>query len=620
MKQLKSLILYLNKRFVGALPLLSEEIWSNQVKRINQEKLQLIKCTRHQIDDSEIQAASIDNLRVQLKTLTFAKTSVDKRLEVAEEVISKYEALVNSLQSDMITMEQKYEKLLLEAHNVEIRQLEEKCQQFEKKLAVMVESEKSFQKFQTKLAEKYAESVSKVEYQNVLNKLRDAERQAKIEELGKQMQGLRNQVEDLIDDKTKRDQELEELAKALDSRVQLWKEKIDTKNEKIEELKQKLQQFGNVDSYPNIKVPEETQQEHSELLNALLKKRELQIEQLQNQLLQATQDLNETTALLERKDNVFSKTKITESSELKQKLEEAQQEIGSLQKRVIEAEEDARRKAEETAEMIIQLREYESGTYGLEEAVQQIKELKKLKEARELRIEELIQAGNELGDEANQIELENLELRKQLGISQDTVVRVDGIISRQRQEQKELNLLKKQLETQENLIVDFKVERHELLKKINLLMKEKPTQGSFEEYPEHNDKAIKPYSSVADEEAHILENKLKDVIEENEALRKGMHEILDNEEAHILENKLKDVIEENEALRKGMHEILDSIKETESNSLIRIESTCLERLLEALDSRHVNGWYHPAMRLQAQVFALQGMNTILREELRLARY
>lgn len=108
--------------------------------------------------------------------------------------------------------------------------------------------------------------------------------------------------------------------------------------------------------------------------------------------------------------------------------------------------------------MIIQLREYESGTYGLEEAVQQIKELKKLKEARELRIEELIQAGNELGDEANQIELENLELRKQLGISQDTVVRVDGIISRQRQEQKELNLLKKQLETQENLIVDFKVE------------------------------------------------------------------------------------------------------------------------------------------------------------------
>lgn len=57
----------------------------------------------------------------QLKTLNFAKTSMDKRLEVAEEVISKYEALVNNLQTDMINMESKYEKLLMEAHNVEVR-------------------------------------------------------------------------------------------------------------------------------------------------------------------------------------------------------------------------------------------------------------------------------------------------------------------------------------------------------------------------------------------------------------------------------------------------------------------------------------------------------------------
>lgn len=58
-----------------------------------------------------------------------------------------------------------------------IRQLEEKCHQFEKKLAVMVESEKSLQKFQTQLSDTYAESVTRVEHQNVLNKLRDSERQ-----------------------------------------------------------------------------------------------------------------------------------------------------------------------------------------------------------------------------------------------------------------------------------------------------------------------------------------------------------------------------------------------------------------------------------------------------------
>jgi hypothetical protein len=37
-------------------------------------------------------------------------------------------------------------------------------------------------------------------------------------------------------------------------------------------------------------------------------------------------------------------------------------------------------------------------------------------------------------------------------------------------------------------------------------------------------------------------------------------------EAEILENKLQDVIDENEALRKGMHEILDSVRSHDGTS------------------------------------------------------
>lgn len=51
-----------------------------------------------------------------------------------------------------------------------------------------------------------------------------------------------------------------------------------------------------------------------------------------------------------------------------------------------------------------------------------------------------------------------------------------------------------------------------------------------------------------------------------------------------------------------------------------MESKSLERLLEALDSRHLSGWYHPAMRLQAQLHSVEGCNTVLREQLRSARY
>jgi hypothetical protein len=53
---------------------------------------------------------------------------------------------------------------------------------------------------------------------------------------------------------------------------------------------------------------------------------------------------------------------------------------------------------------------------------------------------------------------------------------------------------------------------------------------------------------------------------------------------------------------------------------VQVESKTLERLLEALDLRHLSGWYHPAMRLQAQLQSLEGSNTVLREQLRTTRY
>lgn len=50
-----------------------------------------------------------------------------------------------------------------------------------------------------------------------------------------------------------------------------------------------------------------------------------------------------------------------------------------------------------------------------------------------------------------------------------------------------------------------------------------------------------------------------------------------------------------------------------------VKSETLEKLLKALDARHVSGWYHPAMRLQAELHTLEGTNAELREQLRLAR-
>uniref|UniRef100_A0A8D8ZTE6 Centrosomal protein of 290 kDa n=5 Tax=Cacopsylla melanoneura TaxID=428564 RepID=A0A8D8ZTE6_9HEMI len=231
-RQLKSLILYLNKRFVGALPLLSEEIWSNQVKRLSQEKFQLMKCSRHQLDETEIQTASIDNLRVQLKSLSFAKTSVDKRLEVAEEVIAKYEALVNSLQTDMINMEDKYEKLLLEAHKVEekldsLNKKDEKARQ-ETTQVRKEEDEKDVEVVKPNIkpqSEPRQKSVDKPEP----NKVDDEQLTSKIDKL---------QVE--LEEKMKTVQDKNEIIEKYNVEMSKLKEKVAELNEKLNTKEEQL--------------------------------------------------------------------------------------------------------------------------------------------------------------------------------------------------------------------------------------------------------------------------------------------------------------------------------------------------------------------------------------------
>lgn len=61
--------------------------------------------------------------------------------------------------------------------------------------------------------------------------------------------------------------------------------------------------------------------------------------------------------------------------------------------------------------MIVQLREYESGEYGLAEAVGEIKELRRQRRVRDRQIEELVQSSNKLQAQASQLEEENLALR-----------------------------------------------------------------------------------------------------------------------------------------------------------------------------------------------------------------
>lgn len=51
-----------------------------------------------------------------------------------------------------------------------------------------------------------------------------------------------------------------------------------------------------------------------------------------------------------------------------------------------------------------------------------------------------------------------------------------------------------------------------------------------------------------------------------------------------------------------------------------IKCETLEKLLHALDVRHVTGWYAPAMRHAADALTLRGANNELRQQLKQTRY
>ena len=70
--------------------------------------------------------------------------------------------------------------------------------------------------------------------------------------------------------------------------------------------------------------------------------------------------------------------------------------------------------------------------------------------------------------------------------------------------------------------------------------------------------------------------------------------------------------------RQSHHEILSSIRSQDGSSDVRIESSALESVLQALDERHLFGHgYNPAAALRARAERTEGANEELREQVRL---
>ncbi|XP_063223757.1 centrosomal protein of 290 kDa-like [Bacillus rossius redtenbacheri] len=455
-------------------------------------------------------------------------------------------------------------------------------------------------------------------------KLTCQEKEEKLTESSEEILALRTQVKELVEQKLLRDTHLDHFSEALDARVQEWKRVLEEKDAMIEELQSRLSLVAS--QAPSTQI--DAERSKVALLMQALQKREDQIDLLRDQLENATREMEKSAGLIEKlKPPAKSKKSVIHDVDaeaaMKLKLDEAEKKISQLEEELKSSDEDARVKAEELAMAVARLRQYESGEYGLAQAVEEIKELRAQMGVRERHIQQLVQEANRLHAALDELEERNFALREKLGLSADDEVPIGSIVSQRKKEKLLMQVLQQQSERLQDEKLQLQLKNRKLVKELEKL------QGYSQ--PSRFEPDLQTVNDTArDKQLVAVVDPSKDKLDEVYSQHAGeltldKESAADHEERNLsrafafLEDKLRGVTKENEALRVGMHEILDSIRSQDGSSDVRLESECLERLLEALDARHISGWYHPAMRLQAQVHALEGSNSALREQLRALR-
>ncbi|KOC58823.1 Centrosomal protein of 290 kDa [Habropoda laboriosa] len=424
-------------------------------------------------------------------------------------------------------------------------------------------------------------------------RVKSVEYKEKISDLERENSALVSQVEEVSAQQANRDKMIDEFSTAIDTRINEWKTILDERDAEIVQLRETLS-HSVVQSAASAKEQSKSEIIH---LNEEIDRRDKVIAELKTKLSEATDEINESATLIEKLKRGMQKMgKVDKKKEYKgllKKLQDADEQISKLQMKLNEAEEDAELRSGKLCEVLGTLRIYEDENEGLRDALNEIKELKSILTDKNEHITELINVVNKLEMLNSYQEMEITTLREKLGIPEDESVSIQNALAKRKGLERNLEELLRQnkMLVEENL--ELKSDMRVLKYKISKTPKEfdfsdTVTDGTTEFF--HSTKLTEPTSKLPSK-MNISE------LQENVQL----------------------VVDENEALRTGMHEILDSIRNQDGTSTVEIQSHTLERLLEALDVRHLAGWYHPAMRLQEHLNVLQGSNAELRGQLKQLR-
>ncbi|XP_039221106.1 centrosomal protein of 290 kDa isoform X1 [Crotalus tigris] len=485
-----------------------------------------------------------------------------------------------------------------------------------------------------------------------------------MDQLRKEKEQFRLQVHELTEQLKAKNEEDDPLMAAVNEKVEDWKRILASKDDEIIEyqemlltLKEKLKMAQMDADKSNILALQQGVQERDRQIKLLTE----QIEQYTKEMEKNVLIIEDLKRELQKDKSELSVTHQDRIGEMRGKLQMLEEKIKETERTAELAEADAREKDKELIETLKRVKDYETGIYGLEDAVAEIKGLKKQLKIRNSEIESLIKEVNKLEFKINDLLDENEDLREQLGLDPKTMIDLTELKKskalKQQQYKAENQVLLKEIERLEEERVTLKQQIRKLAQEKgrraatlgldaddlqlidnfteDLKMKrERPelmSTSNFDKLKTKNEQILRDLfaKNTLNKNAELELDRCRSQKFENDYLAKELNEREKNLEQNRivimkLKSNLKELVQENKHLQQGMKEILQAIKDMQNDPGVKdgenaLMIPSLERLVNAIELKNAEGAFDASLHLRAQVDQLTGRNEELRKELRESR-
>ncbi|XP_071137463.1 centrosomal protein of 290 kDa-like isoform X1 [Mytilus edulis] len=425
---------------------------------------------------------------------------------------------------------------------------------------------------------------------------------------------------------------------AVNEKIEEWREILSQKDAVIVELQGK--NFALNENL--IAATMDTDKASVAALSKVIKDKDKQIEELTDQIKVYVDEMEANAALMEDMKGELQRTGTGPGDQQQKRIRELTNEIKYLKQKLkdhdtdlTKAEDDARDKDKELIDALERMSKYESGEYGLAEAVQEIKDCKHQVRIRDRQIEELTQVINKIEMKFNDLEEENEDLRYRLGLDPREPIDLTEFKankSKRKEEEKALNfILQREIEKLEDERIDLKKKMRKMAQTIGqravalgLPAEDMIAVMDFQEElkTQRMQKTGPSIATAIRKEVEKEESQIK--FDDYHAVQKENFKEIDNlyRENAKFKSRTDQLEKENKQLEQGLKEVIENLK-TYSPEKGEVETQMqfptLEKMLAAIEAKNLLGNYDTSLFLKAQVDNLQGRNEELRNELKQTR-